>query len=257
MDHSELEARYVAVKQIALSAGKNAVHFLKNHAQFKVEQKGTQDFVTQADKANEKEITEFLLQRFPADTVFGEEMGGSPSEAVWVVDPIDGTSNFIRGISYFCVSIAFVEKKQVKIGVVYDPVADELYSAWEGHGAFCNEQPIQASRCEKLSEALIGLGYSRRTEPAAYASAIERLMSAGCEYRRYGAAALMLAHAAAGKFDGFFEVHLNSWDALAGLILNQEAGAYVAPFLTENALTEGNQALVCSKFLKEPLLELL
>ncbi len=256
MNDADLEERYRAVKQVALSAGKRALNFLNNHSELKVEHKGTQDFVTVADKANEAEITEFLLKRFPTDTVFGEEMGGSPSEAVWVIDPIDGTTNFIRGISYFCVSIAFVENNQIKIGVVYDPVADELYAALKGHGAYCNEVPIQASTCANLSEALIGLGYSRRTEPTVYANAVEKLISAGCEYRRYGAAALMLAHTAAGKFDGFFELYLNSWDALAGLILSEEAGAYVSDFLTPNALTEGNHALVCSKNLKEALTQI-
>ena len=257
MIHDALEERLVAAKAIALQVGAKALEYFNNRSQLLVQHKGLQDLVTQVDQAVEKEITESLLQQFPTDTVFGEETGGTPSQAVWVIDPIDGTTNFVRGNPYFCISIAFVLNQEIAIGVVYDPVADELYSALKGHGAHCNETPLQASTCGHLTEALLGLGFSRKTDPSDYARMIDKFIHAGCEYRRYGAAALMLAHTAAGRFDGFFELYLNSWDALAGLILCQEAGAYVEPFLSNNALTEGNRALVCSKNLQEAFLHLI
>ena len=257
MNHKVLQEREEVAKAIALKVGKKVLEYFNNRSRLLVQQKGLQDLVTQVDQDVEKEITETLLNHFPTDTVFGEEAGGSPSQIVWVIDPIDGTTNFIRGNAYYCISIAFVVNQAIEIGIIYDPSTDELYSAMRGQGAFCNGRCLQASACSQLSEVLIALGFSRRTDPSDYARLIEKLMHAGCEYRRYGAAALMLAHTAAGRFDGFFELHLNSWDALAGLLLCQEAGAYVAPFLHDNALKEGNRALVCPKNLQEIFLQLL
>ena len=256
MNDDALQERLVVAKALALQVGAKALAYFNNRSQLLVQHKGLQDLVTQVDQAVEKEITESLLKDFPTDTVFGEEAGGTPSPAVWVIDPIDGTTNFVRGNPYFCISIAFVLHQEIVIGVVYDPVADELYSALKSQGAHCNGTALTASTCGNLTEALLGLGFSRRTDPSDYARMVEKLMHAGCEYRRYGAAALMLAHTAAGRFDGFFELHLNSWDALAGLILCLEAGAYVEPFLNSNALIEGNRALVCPKNLQETFLKL-
>lgn len=257
MNDSALTQRFAAAKEIAVIAGKQALEFFNNRSQLAVQHKGLQDYVTQADQAVEQTITQNLQDRFPLDTVIGEEMGGTPSQAVWVIDPIDGTTNFIRGIPYFCISIAFVHNNEIEIGMVYDPVTQELFAAQKDRGAYCNEQPLQASNCDNLSEAIMGLGYSRRKSTSAYFQILEQLMERDCEYRRFGSAALMLAHAAAGRVEGYFELHLNSWDALAGLLLNQEAGAYVAPFLNENALTQGNRTLVCSKNLENELMQLL
>ncbi len=267
MKNSEIKERFEAAKEIALDAGKHALEFFNHRSKLVVQNKGHQDFVTEADKTIEQEITKKILSRFPGDTVFGEEMGGIPSDATWVIDPIDGTTNFIHGIAYFCVSIAFIQKRvhssiddsdySIEAGVIYDPVADELFSAARGNGAFCNDNPIKASSCDDLSHALIGLGYSQRIDFSEYSSMISRLFKEGCEYRRFGSAALMLAHVADGRMEGYFEKHLNSWDALAGLLINQEAGAYGATFLEKQALKEGNVTFVCADNLKDRLLPLL
>ncbi len=267
MKDSEIKVRFEAAKNIAVVAGKHALDFFINRSQLAVQKKGHQDFVTEADKTIEQEITKSILYQFPDDSVFGEEMGGIPSEATWVIDPIDGTTNFIHGIPYFCISIAFIRKSAdflvnndshvMEIGVIYDPVADELFSALKGHGAYRNDTPIQASGCENLSKALLGLGYSQRTDLTEYYPIIERLLREGCEYRRFGSGALMLAHVADGRIEGYYEKHLNSWDALAGLLINQEAGAYVAPFLEKDGLTKGNVTFACSKKLKDQLIAIL
>lgn len=253
MEYPKIHERLIAAEGIAYDAGKVALKFFEERLQLHVESKGLQDFVTEADRTVERTIQEYFQNRFPTDAFLGEESGGTAAPAVWVVDPIDGTTNFIKGIPFFCISLAFVCDNSIKIGVIYDPIADKLYSASADGGAYCNDEPIQCSDCDDLTQAVIGLGYSAETEPFAHLGTIERLLGAGGDYRRGGSAALSLAQAAAGNLDGFFEKKLNSWDALAGVIINREAGAYVSPFMENNGLTEGNHCLVCSPALQKKL----
>lgn len=257
MNHSELTERASVLKEVIRKAGEKALEFYHNRSQLEVQHKGVQDFVTQADKSVEQYVTQTLLSHFPNDSVFGEEMGGTPTESVWVIDPIDGTTNFIQGIPLFCVSIAFVHQGVIEIGMVYAPVFDELFSAVRGQGAYCNDVPIQTNRHDKLSEAILGIGKSSRTNVGEYVKMIEKLVEVHCEYRRFGTAALMLAYSACGRVDGYYESHLNSWDALAGLLLNEEAGAFVYPFLQGDALTQGNVTLTCPKALQNQFMEIL
>ncbi|MDX1655193.1 MAG: inositol monophosphatase, partial [Candidatus Competibacteraceae bacterium] len=144
--NQSIDERLAAAREIVREAGALARCHFHNLASLTVEAKGHQDPVSEADRAVERLIVERIRARFPQDTVLGEEYGGRPGRAVWVIDPIDGTANFLRGLPFFCVSIAFVEDGVIRVGVIFDPVRDELFSAREGGGACCNDRPIRVSR---------------------------------------------------------------------------------------------------------------
>jgi myo-inositol-1(or 4)-monophosphatase len=219
--------------------------------------KGAQDYVLESDAEVERTIRTGLLGAFPKDSFFGEEGGGDFGRDVWVVDPIDGTANFARGIAHWCISIAFVRDGRTEIGVIYQPVSDEMYAARRGAGATRNGQPIKVSGLADMNQAAIEAGWSSRRTTAAYIAAVTHLYAAGAEVRRHGSGALGLAYTADGRIDGYCELHMNSWDALAGLVLVEEAGGWVHPFLEPggSGLRDGNLVLGCTPALKEIVAE--
>ena len=192
---------------------------------------------------------------FPEDGFLGEERGSRNPDAaaVWVIDPIDGTHNFLTGIPFWCVSLGLVSGGELVLGIIYSPLAAELFSARSGGGAFLNGQPIRVSGETDLARARVCLGFSYRRPVADYATTVEALLSAGCEYLRLGSGALGLAYTAAGRFDGYWESHINSWDAAAGLVLVREAGGWTNDFLAGSGLREGNRILAATPALVEPL----
>src|SRR5262249_9378906 len=161
-----------------------------------------------------------------ADSFLGEESGGSVGRDVWVVDPIDGTANFARSIPHFCIAIAFVRDLTTEIGVIYQPVTDELYAARRGAGATRNGETIRVSGIASLTEAVVEAGWSTRRSSDDYLAVLERLPRVGTQVRRAGSGALGLAYVADGRIDAYCELHMNSWDAVAGLLLVQEAGGF-------------------------------
>ncbi len=205
--------------------------------------KGHQDYLSATDSEVERLIRESLLGSFPEDTFFGEEGGGTFGRNVWVVDPIDGTANFVRGISQFCISIAYVQDGQTRIGVIYDPMADELFAAERGHGATLNGEPIRVSGLTDIRSSSVEAGWSTRLPLTRYVELVGRLLTEGAGVRRGGSGALGLANVAAGRIDAYCELHMNSWDALAGLLLIEEAGGWVNDFLAGSGLSEGNEVL--------------
>lgn len=202
--------------------------------------KGPQDYLTAADGEVEKLVRERLLAAFPNDTVLGEEDGGKVSAATWVVDPIDGTSNFARGIAHFCISIAFVDKGEAAIGVIYQPMLDELFAAARGHGATLNGEPVHVSKAEKLEQSLVEVGRAARQPQAGYLAMLDKVMATGAGIRGAGSGALAVANVAAGRVDGCYETHMYSWDCLAGVVMVKEAGGRVNDFLAGDGLTKGN-----------------
>lgn len=211
-----------------------------------VEQKGRQDFVSQADVYVETELRAWLKAERPNDGLLGEERGLEPgSDGVWVIDPIDGTTNFILGMDYWCISVAYVRGNTIALGVIYAPDRDEFFFAESGKGAFLNGRRLTIT--EPAPDAVVlGIGRSSRTSVRAYTQTIETLFDNGVEHRRFGAGALMLAHVAAGQVHGYFEAHLHSWDALAGLVIIKEAGGMHNDFLANQGLTQGNNAWAAS-----------
>ncbi len=243
----DLETRFAALRAVAREAGQLARRFFEDRASLTIARKGVQDLVSEADRKVEAQIIERLGRLFPEDGFLAEEGGARGSrEQLWVIDPIDGTNNFLRGIPYWGVSVAYVCEGRTELGVIYDPIYDELYAARRGAGATRNDEPIRASIGNDLSEAVFAFAYSRVHTGDNYAQAIGRLLSARGEYRRLGSAALTLAYVAAGRLDGFYGSRLNSWDVLAGLLLAREAGASVNDFLAEEGLWQGNAVLACT-----------
>lgn len=249
-----LAFRLEAAQSIAREAGALARRFYDNRDALQWESKGVQNWVSEADKAVEDLIRARLTAAFPTDAILGEEGGHSGGDGpVWVVDPIDGTSMFLRGIAYWCVSIALVAEGRLELGVIFDPMADEMFAGRRGHGAACNGRPMRVSTVTALSQAVVGIGFSSRRPTAPVADWLGRLLAANAEYRQLGAGALMLAHAADGRLEGYYEWHHHPWDALAGLLLAREAGAASNDFLADDGLHQGNVIFVCHPALRPAL----
>ena len=255
-----LSTRYVAAIEIARKAGALAHNFFAQREMLEVEHKGAQDLVSRADRAVEELIRSHLEAAFPNDAFFGEESSESFAGGVnhvWVVDPIDGTHNFLRGVRYYCISIAYVENGVREIGVVYDPEHDELFHAQRGEGAWAErtggDVRLQAGDCTELAQAFVCVGYNDRRPDPRVLAVRHALMDAGVATRNMGAGALQLAHVAAGRYDGFIELSLNAWDAMAGLLLIEEAGGYVAPFPGPDGIRVPAPVLGCAKGIAEAL----
>jgi len=213
--------------------------------------KGPQDYVLESDSVVERMIRARLFAEFPKDSFFGEESGGDFGREVWVVDPIDGTANFARGIPHFCISIAFVRDGRTEIGAIYQPTTDELYACRRGGGAALNGRPMRVSGLTDMRRAMIEAGWSTRRPPEPYIALVDHLFRAGAQVRRAGSGTLGLAYVADGRTDAYCELHINSWDALAGLLLVEEAGGYVNDFLADDGLRRGNAVLGCTPALKD------
>lgn len=221
-----------------------------------IETKGPQDFVTIADRTVEELIRSRILERFPEDVVIGEELGGSASDApTWIIDPIDGTANYVRGIPQWCVSIALVRNGMVQLGIVYDAPSEVLYHAEAGKGAYRNGKPIAAQRHQDPASALAILGTSRKSEFDHHIALLKHLRQSGAETRRLGSAALGLAYVGAGQGDAYYEEHLNSWDALAGLLIAKESGALSYTPALGDFLTAPGPVLCGSKGITDLILE--
>ena len=203
----------------------------------RISTKGDIDLVTEADLAAEKLIIERIKSHYPRHAILAEESGASvevdasKSDWKWIIDPLDGTTNYAHGYPCFCVSIAVERAGQIELGVVYDPTRDELFAAERGQGATLNERPIRVSTIADLNSAMLctGFPYNVRERPDFAREFINFTMTAQA-VRRDGSAALDLAYLACGRFDGFWEDGLNAWDIAAGLILIEEAGGRVTDF---------------------------
>ncbi|MBE9125278.1 MULTISPECIES: inositol monophosphatase family protein [unclassified Coleofasciculus] len=253
-DSCHLAQRYLAACAIARCAGKLALRYFADLSQLTIEVKGIQDVTSKADHDVEELIISNLAQSFPEDGFLAEERGGVAGSQFWVIDPIDGTSNFVRGIPFFCIAIAYVLERQIEIGIVYDPVADELFAARRGCGATCNGKPIQVSKCSELAKATVTFDFHSKTPIDRCLTITRTLLEAHCNTRSLGAGALAIAQVADGHFDGYWNLHHYPWDALAGLLLVQEAGGWTSDFLVGKGLTEGNPVLVCTPGIRDTLI---
>jgi len=204
-----------------------------------VTSKGPNDFVTEVDQAAERAIIETLLTAYPGHAILaeesGREMGAKHSEYVWIIDPLDGTTNFIHGFPQYAVSIALAFKGKVEQAVVYDPARNDLFYATKGRGAFLNDKRLRVSKRIRLADSLIGTGFPFRKGDnfKRYLKIFEELMPLCAGLRRPGAAALDLCYVAAGWYDAFFETGLHPWDVAAGSLIVAEAGGLVGNFTGE------------------------
>jgi myo-inositol-1(or 4)-monophosphatase len=244
---AELDARERLCRTLLASAGEIAMQgYAKLGGGSSFTMKGPQDFLTETDGKVEAHIRQALAAAFPDDGFLGEESGGRPSERMWVVDPIDGTANFMRGIPHFCTSIAFVDSGRIEIGGIANPASGEVYFARRDQGASRNGRPIGVSATEAFDRCIIEFGWSSRVPNHAYLEKLAAVWALGVNVRRSGSGALGLAYVADGRSDGYAELHINSWDCLAGLLLVAEAGGACNDFLAGDGLMAGNPILAAS-----------
>jgi myo-inositol-1(or 4)-monophosphatase len=218
----------------------------------KVGSKGPNDYVSEVDQAAEQAIIDILLEAYPGHGILAEESGRSQgakhSEYVWIIDPLDGTTNFIHGFPVYAVSIALAYRNQVQQAVVYDPTRNDMFYASRGRGAFLNDRRLRVSKRTRIADSLIGTGFPFRKGDnfKRYVKMFEEVMQSCAGLRRPGAAALDLCYVAAGYYDGFFETGLNPWDIAAGSLLITEAGGLIgnftgeADFLHQREVVAGN-----------------
>jgi myo-inositol-1(or 4)-monophosphatase len=251
-----MQLRQLAAEAVAREAGALAQRRFLD-ASFKVRFKGPQDYLTEVDGETEELISSRINAAFPQDGFIGEETAGRPAHAggaTWVVDPIDGTSNFARGVPHFCVSIACVAGGRIEVGVIYDPMRDELFSARRGGGARLNGAAIKPSEATALANSAIEVGWNVRAGAERYLDLVRRVALWGAAPFRTGSGALGIAYVAVGRRDGYIEYHINAWDCLAAILLVHEAGGYVSDFLSGEGLTKGNPLIACAPGVKDALI---
>jgi myo-inositol-1(or 4)-monophosphatase len=227
---------------IAVKAARRAGSIINRAAldrtKLEIHSKRANDFVTQVDRSAEAAIIEIIRQAFPDHAILGEESGafeGKGASAAgkdqyrWIIDPLDGTTNFIHGFPQYCVSIALQHRGAIEHGVIYDPSKNELFTASKGSGAYLDDRRIRVTRCASLKEALVGTGFpfKEMSRLDLYFRQLREVMQNSTGVRRAGAAALDLAYVAAGRMDAFWEMGLSPWDMAAGALMVQEAGGLV------------------------------
>ena len=242
-----LETRFDVAVSLAIEAGAIALRMRPSPGAHTATLKGAQDWLTEADGAVERFLSDRLAVAFPADGFQGEEGGKARQGTLrWVVDPIDGTSNYARGSPRFCVSLALLEDRTPLVGVLVAPALGETFAARLGGGATLNGAAIRAAETTELSRAIVEIGWSHRRPASAFTAVVQRIVEAGAGPRTSGSGALGLADVAAGRSDAYFELHINLWDVAAAIVLLGEAGAYVSPFLDGDGPERGNPILGCA-----------
>ena len=233
---------------IAVKAARRAAGIINRASmdldQVEVRTKQPNEFVTEVDRAAEASIIETIREAYPDHAILAEESGAlGESEHQWIIDPLDGTTNFIHGFPQYAVSIAYAQAGVVQHGVVYDPTRNELFTASRGRGAFLNDRRIRVSRRIRLNDSLVGTGFPYRAfeHADAYMKMFRELTEKTAGLRRPGAASLDLAYVACGRFDAFFEIGLAPWDFAAAALMVQEAGGLVSDFAGDaNYVSTGN-----------------
>lgn len=238
MTEAEIAARAEFLRPLTLSAGALAREgFARQAVARTVTMKGPQDFLTETDAAVEAHLRAAIATAFPGDGFVGEETGGAEAAVTWVVDPIDGTANFARGLPHYCVAIALVVDRVVELGAIHAPALDELYFARRGHRVTRNGVAVRAAPTTSMTAAAVELGWSPRAPRARYLETIGTLLDLGASVRRGASGALGLAYVADGRSDGYAEVWMNAWDCLAGLLMVAEGGGRVGRFFDRGGLT--------------------
>jgi myo-inositol-1(or 4)-monophosphatase len=246
--------RFDTAIRLATEAGALALRMRPPPGASSARLKGAQDWLTEADGAVERLLSERLAAAFPADGFQGEEGGSARTGTLrWVVDPIDGTANFMRGNRRFCVSLGCLEGDTPVIGVIVAPALEEIFAAYTGAGATLNGAPIHAAETTDLARATVELGWSRRRPHEAFLALTDRIIAAGAMPRLGGSGSLGLADVAAGRTDAYVELHINLWDVAAALAILSEAGARVSPFMSGDGAIAGNAILACAPGIADAL----
>ena len=253
-------ARFAFAEQLIREAGALALSYYGEIAALTLTQKGVNDVCSNADIETEELIRRRLSVAWPDDVFIGEETGGAspaPGRGAWVVDPIDGTACFVKGFAGWTISIAYYRDDQVVIGLVYDPVHDEMFASRRGHGATLNGAPIRCASDTDFTHGLTGISASHRVSPDPLGPLIVRLLKAGGMFHRGGSCALAMAYVACGRLNAYYEAHTNSWDGLAGFLLVQEAGGWTNDFLGGDMLSQGGEIAVSAPALHEEFVRII
>lgn len=244
--NSSISERFASAKGICGDAGDYALEYFQRIETLAVERKGHQDLVSEADRNVELLIRARLVEAFPDDAIVGEEHAPTEGSSgyTWVIDPIDGTANFVAGIPAWTVVLACVHNAETCIGVIRDPVHQETFAATLGGGAFQNEKKMSVSETAGLHEGSVGIGFSNRVRGEGMTAVVEGLIKQGGVFYRNASGALSLAYVAGGRLIGYTEEHMNAWDCLAGQLLVKEAGGVVEPQNANDMIRNGGRVVV-------------
>lgn len=249
-----------AAVSAATAAGEVLLHYWTRRDRVTPSRKRAGDFVSEADVEAEKSLKDSLLSDHPRDGWLGEESGEVSGESRrWIVDPLDGTTNFLRGIPHWAVSVALEEDGELVLGVIHDPVKGETFYAERGEGAWMNSTPLVGSTTDEMSDALFGTGlpFGAMAHIDDHADDLRRLLPECAGMRRMGSAALDLAYVAAGRLDGFWERKLQIWDIAAGLVLTREAGLRVEGWAADERPEESGSVVTSTTALFQSFSELI
>lgn len=250
--------RAAVLIDICHQAGRLAVQYFNEQDQLVIDHKGHQDFVSQADRNVELLTRELLAKAFPDDAIVGEEHAptSGTSGFTWVIDPIDGTTNFINGIPAWTVVVAGVQNGETQIGVIYDPCNEETFVATRGAGARLNGASLTINDARLLSQGTVGIGYSNRVGAQGIVQLVSGLVDEGSMFYRNASGAISLAYVAAGRFLGYSEEHMNAWDCLAGQLIVAEAGGRVEQQDADAMIRDGGRVVVGTPIVFDRLLEI-
>lgn len=256
-----MERFYKIGLRAARKAGEVICRNFHNLAGSDIQAKGKNDFVTRVDKEAEAIIGGIIADQFPAHQILAEEGGLSrqKNEYLWVIDPLDGTTNFIQGIPHFAVSLALLRNGMVIFGLIYDPLSRDCFHTYAGQGAFLNHAPISVSRTGRMSSALGATGFPFKAPQylEKYAGVFKIMMAQCQDLRRCGSAALDLAYTACGRYDFFWEAHLLPWDFMAGKLLIAEAGGLTGDFSGRELAVQTSSVLAANKTLYPKILKVI
>ena len=241
----ELTARYAFATETCKLAGELALRYFRESDSLKIDQKGAQDWVSEADRNVEHLIREQIAASFPEDGIVGEEHGRADgtSGLVWVIDPIDGTANFVNGIPTWCVVLAGVADGKTQIAVIHDPVHDETFTALRGNGAMLNGAPMSVASGKGFDQGTTAVGFSGGDDIDNIARLVKSVLTSGGMMIRNASGAISLAYVAAGRYIAFVEEHMHAWDCLAGQLLIEEAGGIVEDQNADQMIETGGRVL--------------
>jgi myo-inositol-1(or 4)-monophosphatase len=249
------------VESISEEVGAYLLQERKEFKQDKVEEKSFNNLVSYVDKTAEKKFIEKLSKLIPEAGFIAEESEDlkPADEWNWIIDPLDGTTNYIFGLPFYCTSVALVKNNELQVGVIYDPTHQELFSAWKDGGAFLNREKIEVSTKENVKQSLIatGIPYDDFGRAQKFLSLLNHLMLESKGIRRIGSAALDLAYVACGRFDSFYEYGLNPWDVAAGALIVKEAGGQVSEFNGRENYIFGQDILASNQFTHQEMLSII
>ena len=248
--------------QAARQASRIILRFMEQMDKVEITEKTINDFVTQVDILSEEMIISHIKKAYPDHAILSEEMGykkGFNEEYCWVIDPLDGTRNFMHGYPQFSISIAILKNNVPELGLIYDPIRQELFTATRGQGAYVNSRRMRISAAKRMGQTLIGTGFPfcNKENIKNYLTAFENVFSKCGDIRRAGSAALDLAYVAAGRLDGFWESNLHSWDMAAGALMIKEAGGIVTDFQGGETYLESGKIVAGNAKIHKELIQLI